>query len=100
LGGKIASFGPFPTDLFLNTSTVNLETSLPGALVLACNDYLCIMKLGQDAAKDGSLTETHSAPISCAAYNSKLRQVKKFFVFENLIFYFILFEFKVNNMFR
>jgi hypothetical protein len=33
------------------------------------------MKLGQDTAKDGSLTETHSAPISCAVYNSKLRQV-------------------------
>ena len=76
LGGKTPSFGPFPIDLYLNTSTVNLETSLPGGLVIGCNDYICIMKLGQDAAKDGSLTETHSSPISCAVYNSKHRQVK------------------------
>jgi hypothetical protein len=44
------------------------------------------MKLGQDAAKDGSLTETHSAPISCAVYNSKHRQVKNF-VFEKNFFF-------------
>ena len=77
LGGKIPSFGPFPVDLYLNTSTLNVETTLPGGLVLACNDYLCLMKLGQDAARDGSLTETHSAPISCAVYNWKFRQVNR-----------------------
>jgi hypothetical protein len=33
------------------------------------------MKLGHDADKDGSLTETHSAPINCAVYNAKLKQV-------------------------
>jgi len=86
LGGKVPSFGPFPTDLYLNSSTQHVETTLPGGLVLACNDYISIMKLGQDAAKDGSLTETHSAPISCAVYNSKLRQVISLFcVFEMLI---------------
>ncbi|CAF3496897.1 unnamed protein product [Rotaria socialis] len=75
LGGKTPSFGPFPTDLYLNTSANHVETSLPGGLVLACNDYICLMKLGQEAAKEGSLTETHSAPISCAVYNPKLRQI-------------------------
>lgn len=74
LGGKTPSFGPFPMDLYLNTSTTHVETSLPGGLVLACNDYICMMKLGQDTARDGSLTETHSSPISCAVYNSRLRQ--------------------------
>lgn len=64
-------------DLYLNTSTIHVETSLPGGLVLACNDYICLMKLGQDAARDGSLTETLSSPISCAVYNSRLRQVKR-----------------------
>ncbi|CAF3733415.1 unnamed protein product [Rotaria sordida] len=73
LGGKKPTFGPFPTDLYLNKSINNTETSLPGGLVLACNDYLCLMKLGQDTSKDGSLTETHSASVSCAVYNSKLR---------------------------
>lgn len=75
LGGKTPSFGQFATDLYLNTSTVHPETSLPGGLVLACNDYLCLMKLGQDTARDGSLTETHSSPISCAVFNSRLKQV-------------------------
>ncbi|CAF3442031.1 unnamed protein product [Rotaria sp. Silwood1] len=75
LGGKTPSFGPFPTDLYLNTSTNNVETSLPGGLVVACNDYICFMKLGKDAAREGSFTETHSAPISCAIYNPKLKQL-------------------------
>ncbi|CAF0886081.1 unnamed protein product [Rotaria sordida] len=75
LGGKTPSFGPFPTDLYLNTSTNNVETSLPGGLVITCNDYICFMKLGQDAAREGSFTETHSAPISCAVYNPKLKQL-------------------------
>ena len=52
LGGKVPSFGPFPTDLYLNSSTINVsELSLPGGLVLACNDYLCLMKLGQDTTR-------------------------------------------------
>ncbi|CAF4611135.1 unnamed protein product [Rotaria sp. Silwood1] len=75
LGGKKPTFGPFPMDLYLNKSTNNTETSLPGGLVVACNDYLCLMKLGQDLSKDGSLTETHTASISCAVYNPKLRQL-------------------------
>lgn len=87
-------------DLYLNTSTVHIETSLPGGLVLACNDYICFMKLGQDAAKEGSLTETHSAPISCAVYNPKLKQVARpyFFVIVKIFDYFICII--VNNMFR
>lgn len=75
LGGKTPSFGPFPTDLYLNTSSTHAETNVPGGLVLACNDYICFMKLGQDLGREGSLTETHSAPVSCAVYNPKLRQV-------------------------
>lgn len=79
LGGKIPSFGPFPADLYLNASLGQVETSLPGGLVLACNDYLCLMKLGQETARDGSLTETHASPVSCAVYNSRLKQVKRYF---------------------
>jgi hypothetical protein len=75
LGGKTPNFGLFPMDLYLNKSPINTELSLPGALVLACNDYLCLMKLGQDTSRNGSLTETHTAPISCAVYNPKLKQV-------------------------
>ena len=75
LGGKTPSFGLFPMDLYLNKSINSTETSLPGGLVLACNDYLCLMKLGQDNARDNSLNETHKAPVSCAVYNPKLRQV-------------------------
>lgn len=89
-GGKTPSFGPFATDLYLNTSTLHAETSLPGGLVLACNDYMCLMKLGQDAAKEGSLTETHSAPVSCAVYNPKLKQVNDFFHYILKIIVFIL----------
>jgi hypothetical protein len=55
------------------------------------------MKLGLDPAKDGSLTETHSAPISCAVYNSKHRQVNIYFL--KIIFFFIIYI-KVNNMCR
>jgi hypothetical protein len=69
------TFGLFPTDFYLNKSVDNLDSSLPGGLVLACNDYLCLMKLGHDTSKDNSLTETHPASVSCAAYNAKLRQV-------------------------
>ncbi|CAF2653059.1 unnamed protein product [Rotaria sp. Silwood2] len=75
LGGKKPTFAPFAMDLYLNKLTNNTETSLPGGLVLACNDYLCLMKLGHDISKDGSLTETHTAPISCAVYNPKLKQL-------------------------
>ena len=75
LGGKKPSFGLFPMDLYLNKSAINSETTLPGCLVLACNDYLCLMKLGQDLSRSGSLTETHASPISCAVYNPKLKQV-------------------------
>lgn len=80
LGGKKPSFGLFPMDLYLNKSTNSSETSLPGCLIVACNDYLCLMKLGQDLAKDGSLTETHPASVSCAVYNSKLKQVIVLFI--------------------
>ncbi|CAF0961507.1 unnamed protein product [Rotaria magnacalcarata] len=75
LGGKKPSFGLFPMDLYLNKSTNTTETTLPGGLVLACNDYLCLMKLGQDLSRDGSLTETHVASVSCAVYNPKLKQL-------------------------
>jgi WD40 repeat protein len=85
LGGKTPSFGLFSMDLYLNKSTSNIELSLPGALVLACSDYLCLMKLGQDTSRSGSLTETHKAPISCAIYNSKLKQV--IFLFLKSIFH-------------
>ena len=63
-------------DLYLNKPTNNAESSFPGGLVLACNDYLSMMKLGQDSSRDGSLTETHTAAVSCAVYNSKLRHVR------------------------
>ena len=76
LGGKTPNFGLFAMDLYLNKSSNISEMSLPGGLVLACNDYLCLMKLGQDTSRSGSLTETHRAPISCAVYNPKLKQVK------------------------
>ena len=66
-------------------------------LVLACNDYLCIMKLGQDTSRGGSLTETHRAPVSCAVYNPKLKQVIISFSFIKI--FFIIFI-KVNNMCR
>lgn len=75
LGGKTPSFGLFPMDLYLNKSTNTSEFSLPGGLILGCNDYLCLMKLGQDTSRTGSLTETHTAAISCAVYNPKLKQV-------------------------
>jgi hypothetical protein len=87
LGGKTPNFGLFPMDLYLNKSTNPVETSLPGGLVLACNDYLCIMKLGQDTSRDGSLTETHRAPVSCAVYNSKFKQVIIYFPFCKIFFY-------------
>ncbi|CAF1286705.1 unnamed protein product [Adineta steineri] len=74
LGGKTPSFGLFPMDLYLNRSSFQ-DTSLPGGLVLACNDYLCLMKLGQDTSKDQNLVETHTAPISCAVYNPKLKHL-------------------------
>ncbi|CAF1126522.1 unnamed protein product [Rotaria sordida] len=61
LGGKTSNFGLFPKDLYLNKLNNNADTSLPDGLVLACNDYLCIMKLGQDTSRDGNLTETHTA---------------------------------------
>jgi len=81
LGGKTPNFGLFPMDLYLNKLTNISESNLPGCLVLACNDYLCLMKLGQDTSKIGSLTETHPAPISCAVYNLKLKQVFIFFIY-------------------
>ena len=74
LGGKTPSFGLFPMDLYLNRSNIHVD-SLPGGLILACNDYICLMKLGQDTSKDRNLVETHSAPISCAVYNPKLKHV-------------------------
>jgi hypothetical protein len=90
LGGKTPNFGLFAMDLYLNKSTINTELSLPGALVLACNDYLCLMKLGQDTSRNGSLTETHTAPISCAVYNPKLKQVIFFsFIFLKEIFFIV-----------
>ncbi|CAF1529734.1 unnamed protein product [Adineta ricciae] len=74
LGGKTPSFGLFPMDLYLNRSNIHVD-SLPGGLILACNDYICLMKLGQDTSKDRNLVETHSAPISCAVYNPKLKHL-------------------------
>lgn len=76
LGGKTPTFGLFPTDLYLNRSSTAFESSFPGGLVLGCSDYLCLMRLGQDASLAGSLTETHTAALSCAVYNPKLRQVR------------------------
>jgi hypothetical protein len=86
LGGKTPSFGLFPMDLYLNKSTDNVELSLPGGFVLVCNDYLCLMKLGQDTSRNGTLTETHTAPVSCAVYNSKLKQVIIVFLFIKIFF--------------
>lgn len=91
LGGKTPNFGLFPMDLYLNKSTNSAESSLPGGLVLACNDYLCLMKLGQDTSRSGTLTETHSAPISCAVYNPKLKQVIYLFFYIMFLFLFLLF---------
>ncbi|CAF2508274.1 unnamed protein product [Rotaria sp. Silwood2] len=73
LGGKTPNFGLFPIDLYLNKSTNNADKSLPRGLSLACNDYLCIMKLGQDTSRnDGSLTETHTASLITCADNSSM----------------------------
>jgi len=86
LGGKTPSFGLFAMDLYLNKSLNVSEMSLPGGLILGCNDYLCLMKLGQDTSRSGSLTETHTAPISCAIYNPKLKQVELILCFFFLAF--------------
>ena len=69
------TFGLFPMDLYLNDKKQNSNSNFPGALVIGCNDYLCLMKLGQDVYIDPNFPETHRAPLSCAVYNSKLRQV-------------------------
>ncbi len=58
------------------------------------------MKFGQDAARDGSLTETHSAPISCAVYNSKFRQVNIRFFQIHFLFVSIIFDDIGDNLCR
>ncbi|CAF1133494.1 unnamed protein product, partial [Didymodactylos carnosus] len=71
--GKTPNFGSFPTDFYTN-SNQNVD-SMSSAWVLACNDYLCLMRLGHNSLKDSVLSETHNAPLSCAVYNKKLRQL-------------------------
>jgi hypothetical protein len=97
LNGKTPSFGLFPMDLYINRSTFHVDTSLPGGLILACNDYLCLMKLGKDTSKDRTLTETHTAAVSCAVYNPKLKHVINLYRVKKIFFLVFI---TVNNVCR
>jgi len=44
-------------DLYLNKSSYHVDRSLADGLVLSCNGYLCIMKLGEDTSRDGNLLD-------------------------------------------
>ena len=76
VGEKTPNFGSFPADLYISPS----KTSSSDSLIVSCNDYLSLIKFGSMSESHSLAVSTHLAPVNCAVYNSKLKQVSPLFL--------------------
>lgn len=63
--GRLPEYGPF---------SMHLQKS-PNSLVLAANDYLAMLKIGESGAPVSLIPTTHLTQLCCAIYNPFFKQV-------------------------
>ena len=69
LNGHVPDHGPFPLHLQATSGSPH------NCLLVACNDYIADVKLGQNQKPSDDITRTHKAPLCSAIYNEFFREV-------------------------
>ena len=64
--GRMPEHGQFP---------MHLQPSPKSSLLVTCNDYIGLLKLGRTSLPQTMAASTHDTQLCCAIYNSKFKQV-------------------------
>ena len=64
--GRMPEHGQFP---------LHLQPSPKSSLLVTCNDYIGLLKLGRTSLPQSMAASTHDTQLCCAIYNSKFKQV-------------------------
>ena len=70
--GRMPEHGQFP---------LHLQPSPKSSLLVTCNDYIGLLKLGRTSLPQSVAANTHDTQLCCAIYNSKFKQVSTILVY-------------------